>query len=66
MQNIRILQYLHVVFESDKTKLLVLFADKLLYMNTVNSLMFARDLFGDFRDHIEIAKINTRKHKSCT
>ncbi len=33
---------------------------------TVNSLMFARDLFGDFRDHIKIVKINTRKHNSGT
>ncbi len=32
--------------------------------NTVNSSMFARDLFGDFRDHIKITKINTRKHNS--
>ncbi len=27
--------------------------------NTVNSSMFARDLFGEFRDHLQIAKINT-------
>ncbi len=25
-------------------------------INTVNSLMFARDLFGEFRDHLQIAK----------
>ncbi len=30
-----------------------------LWGNTVNSLMFARDLFGDFRDHIKFANINT-------
>ncbi len=24
--------------------------------------MFARDLFGNFLDHIKIAKINTRKY----
>ncbi len=27
--------------------------------------MFARDLFGDFRDHVEITNINTHKRKSC-
>ena len=32
----------------------------------VNSLMFAKDLFGEIRDHLQIAKINTRKHNSCT
>ena len=26
---------------------------------TVNSLMFARDLFGEFHHHLEIAKLNT-------
>ncbi len=30
-----------------------------LQPNTVNSLMFARDLFGEFCDHLPIAKINT-------
>ncbi len=33
---------------------------------TVNSLMFTSDLFGDFRDHIKFAKINSRKHNSGT
>ncbi len=32
---------------------------------TVNSLMFVRDLFGDFHDHLSVAKINPRKHNSC-
>ncbi len=31
-----------------------------------NSLMFAKDLFGKIRHHLEIAKINTRKHNLCT
>ena len=31
-------------------------------VTTVNSLMFARELFGDFGDHVKIAKINTSKH----
>ncbi len=33
---------------------------------TVNTLMFARDLFGGIRDHLYIAKINTCKYNSCT
>ncbi len=30
--------------------------------------MFVRDLFGEIRDHLQIAKKkkNTRKHNSCT
>ncbi len=43
-------------------KLHLQMAGKSSQQGTVNSLMFARDLFGDFHDHIEIAKINTRKH----
>ncbi len=35
-------------------------------IGTVNSLMFASDLFGDFRNHIKIAKINRSKHNSGT
>ncbi len=31
-----------------------------------HTLIFARDLFGDFHDHIKIAKINTHKHNSGT
>ncbi len=38
-------------------------SDGILY--TVNSLMFARDLFGAFRDRFKIASLNTRKHNSC-
>ena len=30
--------------------------------STLNSLMFARDLFGDFCDHIRLEKIDTCKH----
>ena len=33
---------------------------------TVNSLIFARDLFGEINDHLQIAKINIQKHISCT
>ena len=33
---------------------------------TVNSLMFARDLFGDFHDHIKSSKIYTCIHNSGT
>ncbi len=32
--------------------------------DTVNSLMFARDLFGELRNRFKIANINTRKHNS--
>ena len=32
---------------------------------TVNSLMFARDLFGKSRNHLQIANINTPKHNLC-
>ncbi len=32
---------------------------------TVNSLMFATDLFGEIRDNLYITKINIRKHNSC-
>ena len=41
-------------------------ANFLVSQITVNSLMFARDLFGDFCDHIKIAKINTHRHNSGT
>ncbi len=37
---------------------------KQLWSYTVNSLIFARDSFADFHDHIKIAKIKTRKHNS--
>ncbi len=33
--------------------------------DTVNSLIFARDLFGEIRDNLYITKINTRKHNLC-
>ncbi len=33
---------------------------------TVNSLMFARYLFGEIYDHFQTAKINTCKRNSCT
>ncbi len=33
-------------------------------VNSIIMLMFTRDLFGDFGDHIKITKINTRKHNS--
>ncbi len=35
-------------------------------LHTINSLVFARDLFGEICDHLQIAKINTCKYNSCT
>ncbi len=46
---------------------LVAVNDPLLYYTnisnniTVNSLIFARDLFGEIRDHLQITNMNTRK-----
>ncbi len=42
----------------------ILIAMNLALRKSVNSLLFARDLFGDFRNHIKIAKINTCKRNS--
>ena len=41
------------------------FTNLQLVSGTVNSLpvMFARDLFDDFHEHLYIVKINTCKHK---
>ncbi len=36
-----------------------------IFLTTVNSLMFARDLFREFRERCKIANINIRKHNSC-
>ncbi len=40
-------------------------SDTFSWYTVIFSLIFARDLFGEFRDRFKIANINIRKHNAC-